>query len=60
MRLNAALIIGEIDLLILDRAPQTLDEDVVDSPALPVHADSDTVVLENSGKVLGGKLAALI
>ncbi len=50
----------EIDLLVLDGAPQPLDEDVVPPAALAVHADPDVVVLEQSSEVGAGKLAALI
>ena len=50
----------QIDLLVLDAPPQSLDEDVVAPAALAVHADRDLVVLEHLREVQAGELAALI
>lgn len=50
----------QIDLLILERAPESLDEDVVPPAALAVHADADAVLQEEAGKRRAGKLGALI
>jgi len=49
----------QIDLLVLDTAPQPLDEHVVDPAPLAVHADGDVVSLEHVGEGLRGELAAL-
>ena len=35
-------ILAQIDLLILDRPPQALGEDIVHASATPVHRDADT------------------
>ena len=50
----------EVDLLVFETAPQSLDEDVVHAPALAVHADRDPVVLQSAGEVVTGELATLI
>ena len=56
----AGCLIGmQIDLLVFDAAPQALDEHVVDSACLAVHADRDVVGLEHVGELRGGELAAL-
>ncbi len=46
--------------MVLDGPPQALNENVVLAAATTVHADLNIVFLENSGKVLAGKLATLI
>src|SRR6478672_5306894 len=51
---------SEIYLLILHRAPDALNEDVVAPCTLAVHADGDAVPDEDAGEVGTGKLAALI
>ena len=54
-------IIGaQVDLLVFDRPPEPLDEDVVTPGALAVHADRDTRVEEHAGEGGAGELAALI
>ena len=63
---NAGLGLGhcrigiEVDLLVFETAPQPLDEDVVHAPALAIHADRDAMPLQGAGKVVTGKLAALV
>jgi hypothetical protein len=42
----------EVDLLIFEAAPQPLDEDVVHTPALAVHADHDPVPFQGAGEVV--------
>jgi hypothetical protein len=49
----------EIDLLVLETAPQPLDEDVVGKTTAPVHADRDPAGAEHAGEVAVGELAAL-
>src|SRR5271156_5598484 len=57
----AAVRIGfQVDLLIFDRAPQPLDEDVVHEAAAPVHRDRDPGRLQLSGERNAGELRALI
>jgi hypothetical protein len=50
----------EIDLLVFEAAPQSLDEDVVHEAALAIHADRDPVTLQDAGEIVAGELAALI
>ena len=50
----------QVHLLVLHRAPQPLDEDVVRVPPLPVHADLHTAVLKDLGELLTGELAPMV
>jgi hypothetical protein len=46
----------EVDLLVLHRSPEPLDEHVVAPGALAVHADGDPVLLKDAGERLAGEL----
>ena len=59
-RLYYVRIVFEIDLLPLDGPPEPFDEDVVEDPALAVHADGDIVSLQNVGKILARELRSLV
>src|SRR5271165_3087826 len=59
-RLGDGVVGLEVDLLVLHRPPEPLDEDVVAPGALAVHADGDPVRLEDAGERLAGELAALV
>ena len=50
----------EVDVFILDRPPQSLNEDVVEAPAPPIHADFDVVLQKNCGEGFAGELSALV
>ena len=50
----------EVDLLVLHRSPEPLDEHVVAPGALAVHADGDPVLLKDAGERLAGELTALV
>ncbi len=50
----------QIDLFVLDRLPQPLDENVVAPAAFAVHADRDAVCLEHLGELDARELAALV
>jgi hypothetical protein len=54
-----AVVRAQKDLLVLQRSPQPLHEDVVQAPALSVHGDADASMNENLGEGLGGELHAL-
>jgi hypothetical protein len=54
------LICVEVDLLVLDRSPDALDEDIVAPTAFTVHADGDVVFLQQPGEDIAGELAALV
>src|SRR3954467_1040593 len=51
---------SEVDLLVLDRSPEPLDEDVVAPGTLAVHADGDPVPGRHAGEGPAGEPAALI
>src|SRR5271157_1540365 len=59
-RLGDGVVGLEVDLLVLHRSPEPLDEHVVAPSALAVHADGDPVLLEDAGERLAGELAALV
>lgn len=56
----AAIGVGfEVHLLVLERAPQPLGEDVVEPAATPVHRDADIGSLEPACEGRTGELAAI-
>jgi hypothetical protein len=59
-RRRDAFIGVQIDLFVLNRFPEPLDEHVVAPASLAVHADGDVVVLEQRGEVCAVELASLI
>jgi hypothetical protein len=38
-----------VDVFVFDALPEPFNEDVVQGPASPVHADGDLALFENSG-----------
>ena len=58
--LGADLVGPQIDLFVLDRSPEPLDEYVVAPGALAVHADLNAVPLEHGDERPIGELRALI
>jgi len=48
-----------IDVLILDRPPEPLYENVIQRPPAAVHADLDTLVQQRVGEAGGGELGTL-
>src|SRR3990172_4963064 len=54
------LVSVEIDILVLDAAPQSFDEHIVDPTPLAVHAYAHALGLQRLGEVIGGELAALV
>ena len=53
------VVIGQIDLLVLEAAPQALGEDVIVGATLAIHADGDTGRFQLAGQLWAGELAAL-
>ena len=49
-----------IDVLVLDRAPETLDEDVVQSAATAIHADANASTLQDRREGKSSKLDTLV
>lgn len=50
----------QVDLLVLDTAPQPFDEHDVELTALAVHADTDAGLLEPADELTAGELTALV
>src|ERR1700737_82619 len=50
----------QVHLLVLERAPEPLDEDVVDAASLAVHADLNTTTQQDLCKRICSELRALI
>jgi len=50
----------QIHVLMLDAAPEPLDEDVVERAPPSIHADGDTLAFQHAGEGFAGKLRALI
>ena len=57
-QLRHAGIALQIDILVLDAAPEPLHKDVVQGPTATIHADLDTMPLEHTREGFGGELAA--
>src|SRR5215211_3422489 len=54
--LGDRVVSSEVDLLVLDRSPEPLDEDVVAPGTLAVHADGDPISGQRTGEGLAGEL----
>src|SRR5882724_9398345 len=50
----------QIDLFVLDTAPEPLDKHVVDPAAFAVHADGNTGVIEHLDPIVTGELRSLV
>src|SRR3546814_5882597 len=50
----------QVDALVLYRAPQPLDKDVVEKAAAPIHRDAHAGLLQALRPGPGGELAALV
>ena len=50
----------QVDVVVFDRAPEALDEHVVDCPSHAVHGDLHASFQEHRGEGLGGKLRSLV
>lgn len=51
------LVVMQVDIFVFHRQRQALSKHVISSGALAIHADVDTVVLEQISKGLAGELA---
>jgi len=58
--LSHALVVLEINFLILDASPESLHEDVVPAPPPSVPTDADAFLFESVGVIFTGELRALI
>lgn len=59
-KLPRRLVGAQVDILVLDAAPEPFDENVVDPAAFAVHADVDIVVFEHTGEGVAGELHPLV
>jgi len=55
-RIPYGVVVVDIDVLILQRAPESLDEDIVEGSPSAVHADGNGFVEKQLGKVIARKL----
>ena len=60
VRFDLGAVAPQVDLLVVDRAPEPLDEDVVQGPAAAIHRELHAAGQQGLGKLCRGKLAALI
>src|SRR5262245_54236898 len=58
--LRYGFVITDVDVFVFNASPEPLNEDVVQRPASPVHADGDFALFENPGERAAGELRALI
>ena len=58
--LGHALVVLEIDFLILDTSPESLHEDVIPAPPSSIPTDADVFLFESVGEILTCELTALI
>ena len=58
--LGYGLVGVKVDLLVFDRTPEPLDEDVVPPRTLAIHRDGDFRLLQHRREVHRGELRALI
>lgn len=50
----------QVDVLVFEGAPESLDEDIVEGTPAPIHADEYPGVLESGRPLAAGELSALI
>ncbi|WP_394708055.1 hypothetical protein [uncultured Desulfosarcina sp.] len=50
----------QVNVLVLEGPPQSLDENVVLAAASTIHADGDLIILEHLGESVAGKLSTLV
>src|SRR3989338_10750596 len=54
------LVAPEINIFVFDGPPQTLNKDIIKSPAAAIHADLNPAIEKNARKFLACELTALI
>ena len=57
-RFGDRLVGVQIDMLVFERAPQPLDEDIVGPATLAIHADLDAFFFEPSGEGFAAELTS--
>ena len=53
-------VVFQVDLFVLNRAPEPLQPDIIEAAAPTVHANRDALRQEPSGESQTGELAALV
>ncbi len=57
VRLFHGLKIIQVDFLVLDRTPQTLNKDIIQGPASAIHANLDAFIQQGLSEPMRSKLA---
>ncbi len=60
LRLDLGAVALEVDLLVFDRTPESLDEDVVQGPPAAVHGELHALVEEGLGELRRRELTTLV
>jgi hypothetical protein len=58
--ISNAVVGVQVDMLVLHRAPESFDRDVVHLSSFAVHADRNAARLKEAGELLTGELAPLV
>jgi hypothetical protein len=59
-RIMVSVIVFQVYLLVLDRAPEPFRKDIIERPAAAIHADADEVILQNAGELVTRELRPLV
>ena len=60
LQISNAVVGVQVNMLVLHRAPESLDKDVVHPSSFAIHADCNVVRLQDAGELFAGELAPLI
>ena len=56
LQISNAVVGVQVDMLVLHRAPESFDKDVVHPPSFAVHADCNVVGLQDTSELFAGEL----
>ena len=59
-KVSNAVVGEQVDMLVLHRAPEPVDKNVVHPSPLAVHTDLDAVDLQDAGELLTGELGGSV
>ena len=59
LQISNAVVGVQVNMLVLHRAPESLDKDVVHPSSFAVHADRNVVRLQDAGELFAGELTTL-
>ena len=60
LQISNAVVGVQVNMLVLHRAPESLDKDVVHPSSFAIHADCNVVRLQDACELFAGELAPLI